>query len=109
MLLPYYMSKYKIERKEFGKRVGISRRTLENYLYGFRKPIQAIAERIERETDGLVTVLELRGKDDRGKIERVFHSGGGCYLCARHSEYHLRPDPGGEDSGNERGKAIGDS
>ena len=67
MKLREYLQKYRITRKEFSQRVGVSDASIYNYLFGRKNPTQKIAERIEKESDGLVTVFELRGKDARIK------------------------------------------
>lgn len=67
MQLKEFIQKYKIDPVMFGIKCGIRPSTMYNYLGGYRKPLQKKAEAIERESDGLVTVMELRGKDDRKK------------------------------------------
>lgn len=67
MHLKDYLLKYRISLTEFARRVGISNRSLWHYLAGRRVPYQKTAELIEKESDGLITVAELRGKDDRTK------------------------------------------
>lgn len=66
MKLNEYLSKYRINPVEFAVRCKVSPASVYLYLKG-RKPHQKIAERIEQESDGLVTVSELRGKDKRIK------------------------------------------
>lgn len=65
MQLRDYLTKYQISVAEFARRTGVTDRCIWHYLAGRRKPQQDTAEKIEKETDGLCTVLELRGKDDR--------------------------------------------
>ncbi len=67
MTLKEYLSKYKISMTEFAFRSGISIAALYNYKDGRRTPDQKMAEKIERETGGRVTVMQLRGKDERIK------------------------------------------
>lgn len=67
MLLKEYLTKYRIPRSEFAVRCKIGVSTLFHYLAGTRKPNQTTAERIEKESDGLVTVFEQRGTDKRKK------------------------------------------
>ncbi len=65
--LMWYRKKYRITVAEFAFRCGITPPSLWNYFSGRRKACQRVAEVIERETDGLVTVFDMRGKDDRRK------------------------------------------
>jgi hypothetical protein len=60
-----FMAKYKPNIKKFASSCNITRMACYNYLNKKRIPRQDIAEKIEKETDGLVSVLELRGIDDR--------------------------------------------
>lgn len=69
MRLKEYLSKYRINPVEFAVRCQVSPASIYLYLKG-RKPHQKIAEKIENQSDGLVTVLELRGKDKRVKKGR---------------------------------------
>jgi len=71
MNLKDYFAKYRVSKEEFAVRVGISFGAIANYLRGYRRPTQAIAQRIERETGGRVTVMTLRGKDDRVKKAKI--------------------------------------
>jgi len=66
VLLKEYLTKYRINPVEFAVRCKVSPASVYLYLKG-RKPHQKIAEMIERQSDGLVTVFELRGKDKRTK------------------------------------------
>jgi transcriptional regulator with XRE-family HTH domain len=63
--LRWYLDKYRITIAEFAFRCGISKQTLHNYFSGKRTASQRIAEIIEFQTDGLVSVFDIRGKDDR--------------------------------------------
>ncbi len=67
MKLKDYFTKYRIHPVEFAVRCKISPASVYLYLRG-RKPNQKTAEAIEKESDGLVSVLELREKDKRKKI-----------------------------------------
>lgn len=67
MTLKDYLTKYRISVEEFAYRICLSSSSLWHYFSGRRKPTQKTAERIEKESDGLVTVQELRGKDARKK------------------------------------------
>lgn len=67
MKLKDYLEKYRISVTEFAYRVNLSATTIWHYMSERRRPYQETAERIEKETDGLVTVKELRGTDKRGK------------------------------------------
>lgn len=62
MLLREYLEKYQIKPRLFAERCGISLRSVRNYMSGGR-PVRIIAERIEKETGGRVTIEELRGQD----------------------------------------------
>ncbi len=65
MTLHEYLKKYKVSMTVFAFRCGISVASITHYMSGTRKPRQKVAEAIERETAERVTVMELRGKDDR--------------------------------------------
>lgn len=65
MILEKYLTKYRIGVTEFAKRCDRNPSLIWHYLSGRRKPNQTTAEVIEKESDGLVTVFEQRGKDDR--------------------------------------------
>lgn len=65
MTLNQYLTKYRIGAAEFARRCGVSPSLIWHYLSGRRKPNQRTAEAIEKESDGLVTVMIQRGKDDR--------------------------------------------
>lgn len=67
MKLKDFLEKYRIHPVEFAVRCGISPASVYLYLKG-RKPNQRTAEIIEKESDGVVSVLELRGKDKRNKV-----------------------------------------
>jgi hypothetical protein len=86
MKLADFIKKYKIVGTEFASTCGITYGALGHYIYGRRKPTQSIAEKIEKESDGLVTVRELRGKDartDPGKLRKreLPIANGRCPLC----------------------------
>jgi predicted transcriptional regulator len=66
MKLKDFLEKYRIHPVEFAVRCRISPASIYLYLRG-RTPNQKTAEIIERESDGLVSVLEMRGKDKRKK------------------------------------------
>lgn len=66
MKLKEYFDKYKINPVEFAVRCRLSPASIYLYLKG-RQPHQKTAEIIEKESDGLVSVKELRGTDDRQK------------------------------------------
>lgn len=68
MLLRQFVDKYKVDPVKFALDCGIRPSTIYSYLSGKRKPYQETAEAIEKMSDGLVTVKELRGKDDRERI-----------------------------------------
>lgn len=65
MTLRDYLTKYRITVEEFAVRCKLSGASVWHYFAGRRKPTQKTAERIEKVSDGLVTVFEMRGKDAR--------------------------------------------
>lgn len=67
MLLRDFVRKYKIDVVKFSLECGSRPTTMYKYISGDRKPKQQMAENIERESDGLVTVREQRGCDDRDR------------------------------------------
>jgi hypothetical protein len=67
MLPRDYLNKYRLTIKEFSGRVGITPACMWHYLSGRRKPSQRTAEKMEKESDGIITVMEMRGKDARTK------------------------------------------
>ena len=67
MNLKQFLDKYNINATKFAAKCDTTVAALYFYMQDKRKPRQKIAEKIEQESDGLVTVMELRGKDDRLK------------------------------------------
>lgn len=67
MKLKEFVDKYKIDPVVFSLECGLRPATIWAYLRGDRRPSQKAAEEIEKVSDGLVTVFELRGEDKRGK------------------------------------------
>ena len=75
MKLDHYFLMYNIDIEDFainkcryvknGRERHISIPSIYLYLRGKARPYQWTAEIIEKATNGLVTVKELRGKDDR--------------------------------------------
>src|SRR4051812_29838972 len=65
MNLKKYLNKYRIGVREFAARCNVTEATLFHYFAGRRHLSQRTAEWIEIASDGLVTVQESRGKDDR--------------------------------------------
>lgn len=66
MLLKEYIINYRrMKVEEFSVLCGISAASLWHYFSGKRRPTQKNAEWIEKLTDGLVTVIDLRGEDAR--------------------------------------------
>ena len=63
MTFKEYLNKYRITVEEFAVRSKLSSASIWHYFSGRRRPTQKTAERIEKMSDGLVTVMELRGKD----------------------------------------------
>lgn len=58
-----------INRTKIAADLELNLNTLYGYMAGRWKPSQAAAERIEKYTGGRVTVIEMRGKDDRRNID----------------------------------------
>lgn len=67
MILKEFVRKYKIDLVRFSIECGSRPSSLYQYMSGKRVPRQEIAENIEKASDGLVTVREQRGCDDRDK------------------------------------------
>jgi len=67
MKLKEFVVKYKIDLVKFSLECGSRPSSLYQYMSGKRVPRQKIAEAIEKASDGLVTVREQRGIDDRDK------------------------------------------
>ena len=65
MTLKEYMTKYRMDVLKFAYECGVPYSSMWSYISGKHKPRQRVAERIEITSDKLVTVKELRGKDDR--------------------------------------------
>lgn len=65
MKLKDFVKKYKMTSQKFCAGTGISHSTYWNLMAEKNSPFQKTAEAIEKFTKGLVTVKELRGKDDR--------------------------------------------
>jgi len=68
MHLKEFITKYKLTYAKFCRDCGISQGTLWNCLHGVHKPTQRIAEVIEDYTQKMVTVKDLRGRDDRERF-----------------------------------------
>lgn len=67
MRLKEFVDKYRIDTTKISYECGVPYNTMRTYISGKHKPKQKIAEKIEKFSDNLVTVLEMRGKDDRDK------------------------------------------
>lgn len=67
MKLKEYIDALNIDPVYFAYKAGIARSSMYAYLAGDSTPTQKIAESIEELTLGVVTVTEMRGKDDRFK------------------------------------------
>lgn len=65
MKLEEFIKKYKIDPVKFALECDCRPTSMYCYMRGTRKPLQDRAEKIEAKSDGLVTVFELRGKDER--------------------------------------------
>ena len=71
MKLRDFLEKYKPNMTKFAASCDTDVQSIYAYKLEKWKPKQSIAERIEKQTDGLVTVMELRGKDDRRKKREI--------------------------------------
>jgi hypothetical protein len=76
MKLREFFAKYKLDRTKCASDCGIPYPTFMSYFYEKHKPKQAVAELLEAWTDKLVTVFEMRGKDDRIKRREALHDSG---------------------------------
>jgi transcriptional regulator with XRE-family HTH domain len=65
MTLKEFVNKYKMTGKKFCAGSGISFPTYWSLMKGSHRPSQRTSEKIEQFTQGLITVKELRGCDDR--------------------------------------------
>jgi len=74
MKLLEYLEKANLSTEEFARIIGISTTGMFHYLAGRRRPSQKTAIKIEKATQGHVTVKDLRGKyagkELRGRHER---------------------------------------
>lgn len=68
MDLKHYIVQYRrMSVEEFAIKLGVSSSTLWQYFSGVRRPTHKRAEKIQKLTDGLVTVKDLRGEDQKMK------------------------------------------
>jgi hypothetical protein len=65
MKLRDYIKKYKLSVTKFAADCEVPYSTMYTYINEKAHPRQDAAERIERISDGCVTVMEVRGRDDR--------------------------------------------
>lgn len=54
-----YLFKKRISQVEFAKKLGVSRGHLNQILHGNKHPSRKLAKKIEEETEGKVTAIEL--------------------------------------------------
>lgn len=59
MHLRDYLMLTGIKQRHFAKLLGISDKTLHNYLVGYRNPTEELAKKIESMTGGIVTVRDM--------------------------------------------------
>lgn len=64
MELKEYLDKYRISPVEFAVRIKMSPATVYQILSKRAVPHKKTAIKIQKETDGLVTLQDLRGKDE---------------------------------------------
>jgi hypothetical protein len=62
-----FIRKYKLDVTKFAADCGVSYPAMRAYIAKKRIPRQDVAERMEKVSDGVITVRESRGKDDRDK------------------------------------------
>ena len=67
MILKEYLQKSGTNAETFSVRSGVPFSSLYAYMSGRRKPSQRAAEKIEKASKGKITVMEMRGKDNRKK------------------------------------------
>ncbi len=75
MKLKDYLRKYKITVREFADRVDVGSSTIASYLGGWRQPSSRRAKRIEKESDGVVKVADVRRETGIKKGPRPSHDG----------------------------------
>jgi hypothetical protein len=99
MKLREFFDKYKLPKTKFAAELDMHFTVLWRYITGTRRPRQARAEQIEKKTDGLVTVFELRGTDDRQKRrekeEQVPGEGSSSLVRAQDEASAIRGDTQG--------------
>jgi transcriptional regulator with XRE-family HTH domain len=66
-----YLFKKRITQIEFAKRLGISRGHLGQILHGTKHPSRKLAKKIEEETEGKVTAVELLFPEQSAKEEDI--------------------------------------
>jgi len=59
MKLSKYLSDNSIEQQDFAKLIRVTGATVSRYVTGQRRPRRAVAKRIERVTDGEVTLQDI--------------------------------------------------
>ena len=66
-----YLFKKRITQVDFAKRLGISRGHLSQILHGSKHPSRKLAKKIEEETEGKVTAVELLLPENSLKEENI--------------------------------------
>jgi len=66
-----YLFKKRITQIDFAKRLGISRGHLGQILHGAKHPSRKLAKKIEEETEGKVTAVELLFPEKSAKEEDI--------------------------------------
>lgn len=61
MLLSQYLKKYRITKREFAEKIGVTNIAIWHYISGRRIAPPERAKKIEEESDGLVKAHEIRG------------------------------------------------
>lgn len=66
-----YLFKKRITQVDFAKKLEISRGHLSQILYGAKHPSRKLAKKIEEETEGKVTAIELLFPEKSSKEEGI--------------------------------------
>lgn len=69
MDLSQYLEEEGITLQDFAKKIGVSRTTVTNYKYKYKKPLPAYADKIFRATGGKVTAKDITINENSNEIE----------------------------------------
>lgn len=67
MKLKLYLVENKIECGKFAKQIGVSRYYLSQIISGAKQPAVRICQNIERETNGVITLMDVINMYDESK------------------------------------------